>query len=154
MHRGHHYVDAEDMLLGVTHDEGSVAALALATFGITLADVRRAVEHALTQDDALAPHGDTPVDVVGLALQHMSERHADVTLDMDLTTRAYKVLQLAVDEAMRLGRPQVGTGQLLLGLIRADIGALARALRTLGVPLDEARAQTTQILRAGQTTDD
>lgn len=152
---GRHYVDVEDMLLSMTHDEESVAALALGALGITLVDVRRAVEHELTQDNAApAPLDRATVDAVEVALHRLSERGADAALEMDLTARAHKALQLATDEAMRFGRPQVGTGQLLLGLIRADTGALARALHTLGVPLDEARARTTQILRAEQTTDD
>jgi len=150
---GRRAVDAEDLLLGLTHDEENVAALALGALGITFADVRRALEQEMEQDRATAaPHGGV-VDAVGLATQHVSERGASVR-GIELTARARKVLQLAVDEAMRVGRPQVGTGQLLLGLMREDTGAAAHALRALGVPLDEAREQTTRILRAGQTTGD
>lgn len=149
--RGRHYVDAEDMLLGMTHDEGSVAAQALGALGVSLFDVRRVVENELAQDNVgPAPRGGAKA----MALQHLSERSANVTLEIDLTTRAHKVLQLAIDEAIRVGRPQVGTGQLLLGMIRMDIGTPVGALRTLGVPLDEVRGQAMQVLHAGQMTDD
>ncbi len=150
---GRHDVDAEDLLLGLTHDEENVAALALGALGITFADVRRTLEQGMKQNRATAaPHGGV-VDAVGLATQHVSERGASVR-GIELTTRAHKVLQLAMDEAMRIGRPTVGTGQLLLGLMREDVGATAHALRTLGVPVDEAREQTTRIVKAGQTAGD
>ncbi len=152
---GRRYVDAEDLLGGLTHDEKNVAALALGALGITLAEVRRALEREMEQDHAVSgPHDGNTGDVAGQATRQLSERGGGVTPEMDLTVRAHKVLQLAVDEALRIGRPTVGTGQLLLGLMREDAGAAARALRALGVPLDEVRQQTVRIATAGQTTGD
>jgi ATP-dependent Clp protease ATP-binding subunit ClpA len=50
-----------------------------------------------------------------------------------LTTRARKSLELAVDEARRLHRQQVGTEQLLFGLVSEGDGLAARVLSELGV---------------------
>jgi len=150
---GRRDVDAEDLLLGLMHDEENVAALALGALSITPVEVRRALKQEMEQDSDTAASQGGVIDAVGLMTRRLSERGASVQ-GIDLTARAHKVLRLAVDEALRIGRPMVGTGQLLLGLMREDAGATARALRTLGVPLDEIRQQMTRIVKAGQTTGD
>ena len=61
-----------------------------------------------------------------------------------LTPRAKKVIELAVDEAKRLGHRYIGTEHLLLGLIREGDGVAAGVLESLGVGLEQARAQVVQ----------
>jgi hypothetical protein len=56
-----------------------------------------------------------------------------------VTGQARKVVELARDEARQLGNPAVGPEHLLLGLLRDDHGTALRALRSMGVQLDEAR---------------
>ncbi len=53
------------------------------------------------------------------------------------TDRVKKVLQLAREEAVRLGNDYVGTEHLLLGLIREGEGVAVAALRNLNVELEE-----------------
>jgi ATP-dependent Clp protease ATP-binding subunit ClpC len=60
--------------------------------------------------------------------------------DLPYTSRAKKVLELAMSEARELNHSYVGTEHLLLGLV-ADDGPAGRAFAELGVTLEGARAQ-------------
>jgi ATP-dependent Clp protease ATP-binding subunit ClpC len=66
--------------------------------------------------------------------------------EIGLTPRAKKVIELAVDEARRLGHHYIGTEHLLLGLVREGEGIAAGVLESLGVSLDKVRAEVTRIL--------
>ena len=57
------------------------------------------------------------------------------------TERVKKVMQLAREEAVRLGNDYVGTEHLLLGLIREGDGVAVAVLQSLSVDLNEPRAQ-------------
>jgi ATP-dependent Clp protease ATP-binding subunit ClpC len=62
------------------------------------------------------------------------------------TSRAKKVLELAMSEARELNHSYVGTEHLLLGLLREEKGIAAQVLTDAGVNLDAARAETLRIL--------
>ena len=66
--------------------------------------------------------------------------------EIGLTPRAKKVIELAVDEARRLGHHYIGTEHLLLGLVREGEGIAAGVLESLGVNLEKVRTQTIQVL--------
>ena len=66
--------------------------------------------------------------------------------EIGLTPRAKKVIELAVDEARRLGHSYIGTEHLLLGLVREGEGIAAGVLESLGVNIERVRAETTRIL--------
>jgi ATP-dependent Clp protease ATP-binding subunit ClpC len=65
------------------------------------------------------------------------------------TERAREVIVLAQDEARRLSHNYIGTEHLLLGLLREEEGLAARALESLGVTLEEVRAQVARIIGQG-----
>jgi ATP-dependent Clp protease ATP-binding subunit ClpC len=67
------------------------------------------------------------------------------------TDRARRVLVLAQEEARLLGHPFIGTEHVLLGLLAAEDGMGARALTSLGVKLEPARARVSEILGSGIT---
>jgi ATP-dependent Clp protease ATP-binding subunit ClpC len=115
---GHRYIGTEHLLLGLLREEQGVAAKVLARLGVTLERVRQMVE-----------------DTIG-----HEERHNIATLE--LAPRTKRVLELAVDEARRLGHYYIGTEHLLLGLIREGQGIAAGILETLGLDLDEVRKET------------
>jgi ATP-dependent Clp protease ATP-binding subunit ClpC len=66
------------------------------------------------------------------------------------TERARQVVVLAQEEARALGHNYIGTEHLLLGLLREEEGIAARTLETLGVTLDEVRAQVARIVGRGE----
>ena len=62
------------------------------------------------------------------------------------TERARQVLNLAQEEAARLGHNYVGTEHLLLGLLLEAEGIAAQVLNGMGVDVDTARAQIGELL--------
>jgi len=76
----HNYIGTEHLLLGLVREGEGVAAKVLENLNVELAKVRRAVE-------LIIGRGERPV--VG---------------EIGLTPRAKKVIELAIDEARRLGR--------------------------------------------------
>jgi len=89
---------------------------ALATLGIDLDEVRRATEAAF---------GPGALDVRG--------RKPPRAGHIPFGKRAKKVLELALREAVRLGHNHIGTGHLLLGLIRESEGRAALVLADSGI---------------------
>ena len=65
------------------------------------------------------------------------------------TEKAIKVIMLAQEEARRLGHNFVGTEQILLGLIGEGTGVAAKALKSMGVNLKDARAEVEKIIGRG-----
>ena len=94
----HNYVGTEHLLLALAEEGDTLAGRVLARFGITPQIVRERIE-------SIIGRGDAPV-----------------TEPIELTPRARKVLGLAIEEAARLDHPFVGTGHLLLGLLREGNG--------------------------------
>ena len=118
----HNYIGTEHLLLGLVREGEGVAAKVLSNMGVELNKVRSAVEFIIGRGDRA---------VMG---------------DIGLTPRAKKVIELAVDEARRLGHHYIGTEHLLLGLVREGEGIAAGVLESLGVSLDKVRAEVTRIL--------
>jgi ATP-dependent Clp protease ATP-binding subunit ClpC len=65
------------------------------------------------------------------------------------TERARQVVVLAQDEARMLEHDYIGTEHLLLGLLREERGLAARALDTLGITEEAARARVVAIVGPG-----
>ena len=118
----HNYIGTEHLLLGLVREGEGVAAKVLANLGVELNRVRSAVEFIIGRGDRM---------IVG---------------EIGLTPRAKKVIELAVDEARRLGHHYIGTEHLLLGLVREGEGIAAGELESLGVNLEKVRTQTIQVL--------
>jgi ATP-dependent Clp protease ATP-binding subunit ClpC len=118
----HNYIGTEHLLLGLVREGEGVAARVLENMNVELAKVRTAVEFIIGR-------GDRPVvGVVGL------------------TQRAKRVIELAIDEARRLGHNYIGTEHLLLGLVREGEGIAAGVLESLGVNLDKVRHEVIRVL--------
>jgi ATP-dependent Clp protease ATP-binding subunit ClpA len=112
---GHDYMGTEHLLLGLVREGEGVAAVALTRLGVSLDDARAAVLHIIGHGDRI------------------------VAGEIGLTPRAKKVLELAVDEARRMGHHYIGTEHLLLGLLREGEGIAAGVLASLGVNLERTR---------------
>ena len=129
----HNYIGTEHLLLGLVREGEGVAARVLENMNVELAKVRTAVEFIIGR-------GDRPV--VG---------------EVGLTPRAKRVIELAIDEARRLGHNYIGTEHLLLGLVREGEGIAAGVLESLGVNLDKVRHEVIRVLSqsssSGPTTE-
>lgn len=66
--------------------------------------------------------------------------------DLPYTSRAKKVLELAMSEARELNHTYVGTEHLLLGLLAERKGIAAQVLNDSGITLDNARHETLRLL--------
>jgi ATP-dependent Clp protease ATP-binding subunit ClpC len=65
------------------------------------------------------------------------------------TGRARQVVVLAQDEARALKHNYIGTEHLLLGLLREEAGLAARVLDSLGITVEDVRAQVASIVGRG-----
>jgi len=125
---GHSAVGTEHLLLGLIAEGQGVAAKALESLGISGDKVREEV-----------------IKLVGSGAPGELKGGGDITL----TPRAKTVLELAGDEARRLGVNYVGTEHILLGLIREGEGVAARVLTNLGATHEKVRQQVLSLLGGG-----
>jgi ATP-dependent Clp protease ATP-binding subunit ClpA len=65
------------------------------------------------------------------------------------TERARQSVVLAQDEARALKHNYIGTEHLLLGLLREEEGIAAHALESLGIDVEEVRAQVVRVVGRG-----
>jgi len=126
-HLNHSYIGTEHILLGLTREEEGVAGKVLNNLGVSLSKVRSAVEYIIG-------HGEKAV-----------------TSEIGLTPRAKRVIELAIDEARRLGHNYIGTEHLLLGLLHEGEGIAASVLESFNITLEQVRAETTRALSQGLT---
>jgi ATP-dependent Clp protease ATP-binding subunit ClpC len=124
----HNYIGTEHLLLGLVREGEGVAARVLENMNVELSKVRTAVEFIIGR-------GDRPV--VG---------------EVGLTPRAKRVIELAIDEARRLGHNYIGTEHLLLGLVREGEGIAAQVLAGLGADRARVVDEVTQVLAGGPPT--
>jgi hypothetical protein len=111
----HHYVGTEHLLLALAEEGDSLAGRVLARYGVTPQNVRERLEVIIGRGDAPAAG------------------------PIELTPRARKVLGLAIEEANRLEHPFVGTGHLLLGLLREGNGIAIGILEARDLSLEDLR---------------
>src|SRR6185437_14428733 len=120
----HEYVGTEHILLGLIREGEGVAATVLQNLSVELDDIQQKIEETVKKGKAGQTTGP----------------------DLPYTSRAKKVLELAMAEARDLNHSYVGTEHLLLGLLREEKGIAAQVLTDAGVNLDAARAETLRIL--------
>src|SRR5213594_1419566 len=112
----HNYIGTEHLLLGLVREGEGVAARALDSLGIELSKVRTAVEFTIGRGKATT----SPSEITR-------------------SPRTKKVIELAIDEARKLGHSHVGTEHLLLGLVREGEGIASGVRESLGVSLAKLR---------------
>ncbi len=122
----HNYIGTEHLLLGLIREEGGVAGRVLRELGLDPARVKEMVER-----------------LSGIG------RHAGGRIELSPGTE--QVLQLAIEEARRMGHHYIGTEHLLLGMVRQDEGVGLDVLRRLGVTPEQIRRQTRRILQESPT---
>jgi ATP-dependent Clp protease ATP-binding subunit ClpC len=120
----HEYVGTEHILLGLIREGEGVAAAVLQNLNVDLDDIQQKIEETVKTGRAAAAAGP----------------------DLPYTSRAKKVLELAMTEARELNHSYVGTEHLLLGLLREEKGIAAQVLTDAGVSLEASRAETLRLL--------
>ncbi len=124
----HDYVGTEHILLGLIREGEGVAAAVLTNLNVDLEEIHERVEESVRKGKATIALGELPY-----------------------TSRAKKVLEFAMAEARDFSHSYVGTEHLLLGLLREEKGIAAQVLNSLGVTLEEGRAETLKVLGSDVT---
>jgi prophage maintenance system killer protein len=121
---GHDHLGTEHLLLGLLGAGDGVAIQVLASMGIPLEEVRSRVEGIIS-------HGHGPGTRAARILP---------------TPQARRVLGLTMREALALGHNDVGTGHLLLALLREGHGIAAQVLTALGADHARVREQVLDLI--------
>lgn len=119
----HSYIGTEHLLLGLMREEGGVAGRVLRDMGVDPRRVEELVER----------------------MTRSGQRPPNARLDLSPGTK--KVLELAVDEARKMGHHYIGTEHLLLGLVRQEEGIAIDVLKKLNIKPDDVRRQTRRVLQ-------
>ncbi|KAB2866091.1 MAG: AAA family ATPase, partial [Anaerolineae bacterium] len=119
----HSYIGTEHLLLGLMREEGGVAGRVLSELGLDQRRVEELIERMTSSNRTTGP------------------------VQMDLSPSTKKVLELAVDEARRMGHHYIGTEHLLLGLVRQQDGVAIEVLKRLHINPEDVRRQTRRILQ-------
>ncbi|MBI5566883.1 MAG: ATP-dependent Clp protease ATP-binding subunit [Chloroflexi bacterium] len=119
----HSYIGTEHLLLGLLREETGVAGKVLRDLNVSSERVTELVERIT------GPGRRTPFSKI------------------DLTPRTKRVIELAVEEARRLGQHYIGTEHLLLGLVRQGDGVAIDILRQLSVSPEAIRRETQKALQ-------
>lgn len=120
----HEYVGTEHLLLGLLREGEGVGATVLTNIDADLTRMRDQLLSTVRAGRAGGTAGP----------------------DLPYTSRAKKVLELAMSEARELHHSYVGTEHLLLGLIGEEKGIAAQVLFDNGCTLEKARTETARIL--------
>lgn len=123
----HEYIGTEHILLGLVKEGSGVAAHVLESYGVDLRKVRLEVEKIMQ-----------PAPSTGVFIGKLPQ-----------TPHAKRVVELAIEEAGKLGDNYVGTEHLLLGLISQTAGSASEVLTALGLSPDVIRAEVRHLLTKG-----
>jgi ATP-dependent Clp protease ATP-binding subunit ClpA len=144
----HQYIGTEHLLLAMAIQQEGAAADALHEHGLTVEVVREQIVQLIGDDldsEALATLG-INLDAVREATEAAfgpgalsSKPGKMLTGHIPFSKRAKKVLELSLREALRLQQDHIGTGHILLGLIREGEGLAAQVITRTGVDLEELR---------------
>lgn len=118
----HNYIGTEHLLMGLIREEGGVAGRVLRELGLESSRVQEMVER-----------------LTGTGTYRGGK--------LELSPGTQQVLELAVEEARRMGHHYIGTEHILLGLVRHGEGVALDVLSKLGVTPDQIRRQTRRVLQ-------
>jgi len=116
----HNYIGTEHLLLGLLREPGFYSAVILNSFGVYEENAREQV-----------------IAAVGPAEE-------PTTGQIPFSPRAKKVLELSLREALALGHGFIGTGHVLLGLLREEEGLATPTLVALGADPQRIRERALQ----------
>ena len=118
----HNYIGTEHLLLGLMREDGGIAGQVFRDLGLEVERVQEVVER-----------------LTGVG-QYSSTRP-------ELSPGTQKVLEIAVEEARKLGHHYIGVEHLLLGLTTYNDGVAIAALAKMGVTPEQISRQTKRVLQ-------
>jgi len=118
----HSYIGTEHLLLGLLREEEGIASRVLVDLGLSVNQVRRAVER-------------------------ISGRGDRVITKLELAEQTKQVLEMAVDEARRLGHHYIGTEHLLLALAQGQDTVASAVLQSLNINREIVRRRVLSLMR-------
>lgn len=122
----HDYIGTEHILLGLCREGTGLAV------------------HILRSLNA------NPDEIQEEVLKCVREGMKEVTLkQLPFTDRAKRVLENAIDEAVKLKNDYIGTEHLLLGLLREEEGIAAQVLVDTGIDVSSCRKEVQKVDRSG-----
>jgi hypothetical protein len=119
----HDYIGTEHLLLGMLREGTGSAARALTSMNVTLDAARQEVETSAGRGEHQQPSGHIP-----------------------FTQRAKEALERALRESLQLGQNYIGTGHLLLGLLKHGDDVAVRILGNLHADVTDLRTRAIQEL--------
>jgi ATP-dependent Clp protease ATP-binding subunit ClpC len=121
---GHGYVGSEHILLGLVRERDGVAAKVLRKDGI---------------DEEL---------IVSLIEKYVGRGEPSDTTSLGLTPRAKRVVELALQDANRLGHSFVGTEHLLMGILRETDSMAVKILAATGADINKLYTDLVNVFRS------
>ncbi len=121
---GHTMVEPEHLLLGVLQEGGGVACQALSELGV---DPENFAAHIR--------------DLIGRSQEILAK-----PVDLPLSPRMHRALDLAVAEARKMGVNYVDTEHILLGILADDSGLIVQQFKSMGVTPLSVLKQINEIL--------
>jgi ATP-dependent Clp protease ATP-binding subunit ClpC len=119
----HSYIGSEHVLVGLLREDGGVAGRVLRELGLEEQRVQAMVER----------------------LSGVGTRTPFTKIELSPSTK--RILELAVDEARRMGQHYISTEHLLLGMVRQNEGVAMDVLRKFGISAEQVRRQTRRTLK-------
>ncbi|MEW6089153.1 MAG: ATP-dependent Clp protease ATP-binding subunit [bacterium] len=122
----HDYIGTEHLLLGLIREGQGVGAVILQNLGADLENIIFMIEEMVKTGGGILTLGEIP-----------------------FSSRAKKVLELAIEEARSFNHTYVGTEHILLGLIREEESIAAKVLGKLGITFQKVREEILKLLNGG-----
>jgi Clp amino terminal domain, pathogenicity island component len=120
----HDYIGTEHILLGLLKSESTIVSNVMRRLGVEENTLRIEIEKFV---------GNGPVHEIPAIIPY--------------TPRAKNALHLAGNEARALNQPQINPEHILLGLIVEGDGVAWRALKNLGIQIEDARRELLVVMR-------
>ena len=122
----HAYIGTEHLVIGLIRQDG-LASKTLVALGQNTEGLRQAIQATLSKEER------------------------DVTQSLIPTSRVKRVIEMAFEEARRLGSTHVGTDHMLQALLMEGEGVGAHVLVDRGVTVEKVRAEFEQLGASGVT---
>jgi ATP-dependent Clp protease ATP-binding subunit ClpA len=119
----HATIGPEHVLLALVQEAGSISARVLSAVGVDILQLEDTIKKT--------------------SKAQMRTEGVEVSLDK----HTMRVLELAVDEARRMGNHYIGTEHLLLGIVHHKYNTGVMALNSLGISTDQVLSETYRILQ-------